>query len=31
MPPDPTPLATAAGRKREHAQTHAREALRDLD
>jgi Family of unknown function (DUF6262) len=31
MPPDPTPLATAAGRKREHAQTRAREALRDLD
>jgi Family of unknown function (DUF6262) len=31
VPPDPTPLATAARRKREHAQTRARDALRELD
>jgi Family of unknown function (DUF6262)/Basic region leucine zipper len=30
MLPDPTPLATAARRKREHAQTRARKALREL-
>jgi hypothetical protein len=31
MPPDPTPLATAARRKRKDAQTRARNALRELD
>jgi uncharacterized protein DUF6262 len=31
MPPDPTPLASAARRKRDHAQTRASEALRELD
>lgn len=31
MPPDPTPLATAARRKSEHAQIRARNALRELD
>jgi Family of unknown function (DUF6262) len=31
VPPNPTPLATAARRKREHAQTRARNALRELD
>jgi hypothetical protein len=31
MPPDGTPLATAARRKREQAQTRARNALRELD
>jgi hypothetical protein len=31
MPPDPMPLATAARRNREHAQAHARIALRELD
>ncbi len=31
MPPDPTPLATAARRKSEHAQARARSALRELD
>jgi hypothetical protein len=31
MPPDPTPLASAARRKREHAQTRARNTLRELD
>lgn len=31
MSPDRTPLATAARRKREHAQTRARGAVRELD
>jgi hypothetical protein len=31
MSPDPTPLATAARRKSEQAQTRARNALRELD
>jgi hypothetical protein len=31
MPPDPTPLATAARRKREHAQARTRSALCELD
>ena len=31
MPPDPTPLASAARRKREHAQARARTALRELN
>lgn len=31
MPPEPGPLATAARRKREPAQTRARNALRELD
>ena len=31
MPPDPAPLATAAARRREHARTRARNALRELD
>ena len=31
MPPNPTPLATAARRKREHAQARTRNALCELD
>ena len=31
MPPDPTPLATAAKRKSEHAHARAGKALRELD
>jgi Family of unknown function (DUF6262) len=31
VPPDPIPLATAARRTSEHAQTRARKALRELD
>jgi hypothetical protein len=31
MSPDPTPLMTAACRKREHARTRAQQALRELD
>lgn len=31
MPPDPTPLQAAARRQREHAQSRARDALRQLD
>jgi hypothetical protein len=31
MPPDRTPLATAARRKREHAQARTRGAVRELD
>jgi len=31
MPPDPTPLASAASRKSQHAHTRARDALREID